>query len=610
MNAANNTTPAIDTAATATSTGDTILSRTVGKSPRPIHDDGQQQQPLPPSIAPTVDSGNQPVGAFRGRASPYPSPNQLTTDHAPVCHPLPQPDLNTSTPSDRSRQGGVAPSYLGESGLLYIFSQDQGDNEDGVPRSPHASGSFNATVDVPSLGLQESYGETYYEYCYTWCPILEKDCLYGDPAFRESPLLQNSLALVGSQIRPPVLNHESPHVYYERAKALFHSSQERNPLVCISALMLFYWWGKGAPNVVSTDTVWWWTGVTIRLAQQIGLHHELKPGQQSTLNMSPGLRRRIWWTLFARERLTGICQGRPCIIDPEDCDIGEPTVHDFPNPHDPNSTLFVYWVRLCRILGRVTKYLPQRTESSSFPVQLATELVQWVNSLPPHLQLPISTERTLHFNRDVHQLHLPYLTTVTLLYLRTASQSLPEAYTAAVVASGCVARIFEDYLARGSIRFLQGVAGWSAAVAILALLHARKVPNLTKSADAHIRVLRLALKEMTLLWHSAKMFDRGFERMLGNHGHGQNKDVDSVALSAMDTQQPVTILTDLPNDAGVDWMGFFPYATQDTSPLVAILLMSDQPVPLSDLEWPVDLTAQLQELFDPNYGMDSFAFPL
>ncbi len=63
------------------------------------------------------------------------------------------------------------------------------------------------------------------------------------------------------------------------------------------------------------------------------------------------------------------------------------------------------------------------------------------------------------------------------------------------------------------MHFLAGVAGWSIAIAMLALLHARKVPRLTLAADCYIQVLRVALREMSKMWHSALMFERGFERI-------------------------------------------------------------------------------------------------
>lgn len=55
---------------------------------------------------------------------------------------------------------------------------------------------------------------------------------------------------------------------------------------------------------MNIDTVWWWTGVTIRQAQQLGLHREPKPAQGPLAGEAPGLRKRIWWKWFASDSST------------------------------------------------------------------------------------------------------------------------------------------------------------------------------------------------------------------------------------------------------------------------------------------------------------------
>ncbi|KAI5290731.1 hypothetical protein KEM54_000629 [Ascosphaera aggregata] len=405
---------------------------------------------------------------------------------------------------------------------------------------PNASIATSAAFDLPPTILQESFIETYFEYAYTWCPVLDRAMLLIEPHILESPLLKQALALLGSRIEPPVMQHASPNQYYERATQLFHNNIEKDPIVSLQALMMLYWWGAApAPGTVSFDTVWWWTGIAIRLAQQVGLHRELPPSAQTPRSCPPGLRRRIWWTLYARERLTSMCEGRPCIIDPADCDVKEPSVHDFPETVDLlKAQTFVSWVKLSRIVGRVAKYRSSKTEDTRFPGHIARELIDWVKSLPDSLWLPIGGDRSctstnpssattpgcnavagkgagaLSFHRDVHQLYLPYLSAITLLYLTKSSQPLAKAYQTAILSAACVARIFEDFLARRSVRFLQGLSGWHIAIAILALLHGRKIKQLTEECDRNIALLRIALKEVGKSWSSARLFDAGFERVI------------------------------------------------------------------------------------------------
>ena len=209
-------------------------------------------------------------------------------------------------------------------------------------------------------------------------------------------------------------------------------------------------------------------------------------------------------SLQARERLTAICQGRPCTINPDDCDVHEPTLEDFgPEPVDPRAHIFIQWVRLSGIIGRIGQHLSRNLEPS-FPARLAQELIDWVCNLPDQLKLPIGSNRTRSFDRDIHKLHLPYLTTITILHMHHRSQHprqpLPEVYTTAISSASCVARIFKDILARGHIRFLGAIATWYVGVALVALLHTQQIGCLAKNGADDIGTLRTALNELASLW--------------------------------------------------------------------------------------------------------------
>ena len=230
-----------------------------------------------------------------------------------------------------------------------------------------------------------------------------------------------------------------------------------------------------------------------------------------------------------------------------------------------------------------------------------------MNALPPHLHLPFSSSRTSNFDRHVHQLHLPYLTTLTLLYLSPSSQSLPRAYTTAILSASSVARIFEDYLARDSISFLPGMAGWYITIAILALLHARQVECLRNSANEQIDILFLALKEMAKLWHSSRMFLVGFEKLLNG---SESRAGRTSHIMAPETTTRST-LNELITDDGVNYLDFFPGSTVETSNLFKILLTQNPPSIFTEAQWTNDLSLQLQDLFDQPYdGVDLDALML
>ncbi|KAL4945773.1 hypothetical protein BDV06DRAFT_219017 [Aspergillus oleicola] len=463
---------------------------------------------------------------------------------------------------------------------------------------------------LPSPDLQQSFVETYVEYCLPWCPVLDRDHLDINQLAR-SPLLVNALAMAGSHIQPPVMPHDGPAAYYERARTLFYNDADPDVVRSLQAISLFYWWSPRPPSILHRHSSWWWTSVVIRHCQQLGVHQQpsFGPGPASSQHNHPAnhrshlIRRRIWWTAFARERLTAICQSKPCTIDPADCDIAEPTIDDFPDAVEDSAArikaeVFIYWVRLCAIIGRIAKYLnqPNADTATPFPTHLARELISWVQSLPSHLKLPIHCDRTTNFNRDVHQLHLPYLAVIIMLHLKQPYQPHPEAYPPALIAATCVARIFRDVLARGGTNWLMAITGWYTSMAFIALLQATRLDGLAAPANEDLDILTMAVDQLRKMWPTANIFYNGFQRLrpsaagaeallsLSNsdqpqqpHQGASYPGLDSASVSAAQNVRQENPIEE------IDWMEYFPFATVQTSgvaerlltPLTANLVLDD-----------------------------------
>ncbi|KIW75197.1 hypothetical protein Z517_11970 [Fonsecaea pedrosoi CBS 271.37] len=573
----------------------------------PVLPPGDRPNVLPPSTSgpsPALDSRNggrvnhaqADIDAWSSAI--HDQPSQTSHSREPVAEPIvdgrnPSQAIVTPGQLSLSSQGNShRAAYLGESGYMSIFRHELA--EDDAEDSQENAADLQSTHLMPVL--QESYLDTYFEYCHTWCPILDRETMQTCLEFSESQLLREALAVLGSQLSPPLIRHPKPIQHFQRFRKLFYDNNESQPLVRICAVMLLYWWSSGPPNVVSIDTNWWWMGASIRLAQEIGLHreqnteHVLRPGETN------GLRRRIWWTLFARDRLTALMQARPCAIDPDYSDLRMASVEDFPDPNDPKAEIWVHWVRLCEIIGRVGKAIAQGKihEPGSTP---ANDLMNWPQDLPDHLQLPISDDRTVNFNRDVHMLHLPYLATTILLHLQKTTDKLPRASMTAIIAASCVSRTLQDILARGTLRYLPGQTGWYISISIIALLYARSIEALTTHADAEISILLAALKQMALLWHSSKMFFTGFQRILEtDRTHIQPSFGLGNAVGhpeVVDQTQASPTLNDITATADSSWRQRFPYVTMNTSPLTAALLEDTVNIPFMGME-----SSQVNYLFD------------
>lgn len=285
------------------------------------------------------------------------------------------------------------------------------------------------------------------------------------------------------------------------------------------------------------------------------------------------------------------------MIDTDYCNVKMVTPSDFPDPSNPKVHIFINWVKLHEITGRISKHLYKAVEDRTDGAKLSQDLISWVQALPAPLHLSIQTSRSVSFDRDVHRLHLAYLTNITLLHMNQSAHDLPRATKAAIVAASCVARLFEDFLARGNIRFLSGDAGWEIAVAILALVSAQRIEKLKPYADADIQTLRTALQQMSLLWPSSRMFSVALDKLL-------SVDQGSVPQVPRGAEQVDADMLDA-MQGGTDWMDYFPFVTEDTSPLTRALLVQSSPMAFTGFTWPGDFSIGLQQ-FLTEYDDHSF----
>ncbi|RVX66322.1 hypothetical protein B0A52_09753 [Exophiala mesophila] len=528
------------------------------------------------------------------------SPNQGRTERASIV---------SNDASQNWRASEASPTrYVVDPGFIRVYGPE---HDDDARNQAMLARKVPNLLDVSQPYLQQSFAETYFEYCYTWCPVLDKGT--WEEELLQSPLLDNALALLGSHVKPPMIPHAGTESYYDRARRRFYDDEEPDLITSLKAVLLFYWWSPRPPSLVHRHSSWWWTSVVIRHAQQANWHRET---EAELANPTPAVRtrRKIWWTAFARERLTAICQAKPCIIDPEDCNIPAPTLDDFPDLQDKTKAeVFIQWIKLCSIIGKTSKYLwtTSNSSSASFPVHVGKELIDWVRSLPPHLQLPIGSSHTTNYNRDVHLLHLPYLTLIIVLYLkRSSTQSLPQALPPATLAATCITRILKDVLVRSESRYLMAITCWYSGMAFIALLQASRNQSLKLGAEADLDVLDLTVKQLKTMWGTANMIESGFERLRASTGSQRSAtDADSLGtgevgrdgLPELQTGSDEAVMHD-----DIDWMNYFPFVTADTS-AVAERILAQQSVDLFPFDdFGDNSMLQFQDLFE---GIENWTDP-
>ncbi|OHE98646.1 hypothetical protein CORC01_06097 [Colletotrichum orchidophilum] len=210
-------------------------------------------------------------------------------------HLAPSPSQRSQ--SSDTRTEGVAESHTGDidTGFLQVYAPE---NQSYAEKQALKASLEHKYIlsNLREQDLLESFAETYFEYCYAWCPVLDSETLESDIA--RSPLLANALATAASNVQPPLVPYEGPAEYYKKARRIFYEDEESDGLTTLMAVSLFYWWAPRPPSTVHRHSSWWWTSVLIRHAQQMNLHREPTASQVVSGNLNLGLRRRIWWTAF------------------------------------------------------------------------------------------------------------------------------------------------------------------------------------------------------------------------------------------------------------------------------------------------------------------------
>ncbi|KAJ5360854.1 Transcription factor [Penicillium concentricum] len=401
----------------------------------------------------------------------------------------------------RSRYFDDAVSINEEQARSYPEGDADGPTEDDI-QLLRLQGAF----DLPPRAIREGLINTFMERCSPWMPIIERSLLEESGSQKPSILLLQSIFVAASRVTsaPGVTAYASLHQFYRRAKALFWSGYERNPVTVVAAVCILHWYNPEGPEHVSTNTSGFWRYVGVGLAHQIGLHKE------PTNKRDAALRRRLWWTLYARDCCISAGQGRPLAVDLEDCEVAPPCPEDF---HDSssNATLFIAYVEISSILGHLTEYCRRKTLTREARQNLENRLYRWTRDLPPSLRLfcsrstsddSSSPKRTLaRYNFEARQLHIPYFTCLAIMCRPNPGES---ASPGVLLASSFIAGIYEDFLARDEIQFLSPVFTFHLLAAGIGLLSCNNVPSHREKAAISLESIYLALEELAKRWSSAK----------------------------------------------------------------------------------------------------------
>lgn len=174
---------------------------------------------------------------------------------------------------------------------------------------------------------------------------------------------------------------------------------------------------------------------------------------------------------------------------------------DFRQP-SKHAHLFVAYVEVSSILGRITDWYLRGAKSLSEFRRIELELKRWADQLPAPLRPTDTSGRPRPYDFNLWQLYLPYLSALCIMY-RT-SRRTESLHLTALLASSCTVRIVEDLLARDELRCVNAMLAIYLLTAGLALLSTHEQPSIWPNSKPDFEVVIRSLDELSATWHTAK----------------------------------------------------------------------------------------------------------
>ncbi|KAH6631943.1 fungal-specific transcription factor domain-containing protein [Chaetomium tenue] len=459
----------------------------------------EDRSPLPPGTA-TFPSGTRPPAVYHTHEGTPSTANieveqqkKEEFDKATLASYMDLVMKPKFTRAPITEAGRVA--YLGESSNLTLLVHDRQNDGDVVhyPLPENIRGSRarlteldNVEIEIlhhrgafllPPRLLCDELIDSYFKWIHPIVPVINKTKFlrrYKDPKNPPSLLLLQAMMLAGSRVctNQQLMDANGSSTpaaltFYKRAKALYDANYEDDRVTIVQSLLLMGWYWEGPEDV--TKNVFYWTRVATIVAQGSGMHRSVEGSQLSKSDKR--LWKRIWWTLFTRDRSVAVALGRPCHINLDDSDVEMLTEDDFVEdepdrqseyPPDPiHVQFFLQYVKLCEIMGLVLsqQYSVAAKGRRHNPIDLTHSdmaLADWLQNCPKLVYWEVPRH---HFWSAL--LHSNYYTTLCLLHRAhmppSGSQKFGDDHypsrNIAFQAAGMITSIIENLSTREELRY-------------------------------------------------------------------------------------------------------------------------------------------------------------
>ncbi|KJX98735.1 cutinase transcription factor 1 alpha like protein [Zymoseptoria brevis] len=478
-------------------------------------------------------------------------------------------------------------AYLGESSNLSLLVQDRLGATDVVhyPLPENVRGARarineldNVEIDIlhqrgafllPPRQLCDELVDAFFTWIAPVVPVINRSKFmrrYRDTKNPPSLLLLQAILLAGSRVcsNPQLMDANgsttpAAMTFYKRAKALYDANYEDDRVTIVQALILMGWYwegpeGKGlAPPDASvmhlqsdvaadvTKNVFYWSRVAVIVAQGSGMHRSVEQSQLSKADKR--LWKRIWWTLFTRDRSVAVALGRPVSINIDDSDVEMVTEDDFIDdepdrpaefPPDPTHVhFFLNYVKLCEIMGLVLsqQYSVAKKERRNNALDLTHSdmaLADWLQNCPPevrwepqrhHFWSALLQSNYYTILCLLHRAHMPPAGAADARPMNgypeeTAYPSRGIAYQAAAM----ITSIIETLQKHDQLRYTPAFIVYSLFSALIMHVYQMRSSSQTivSATQARLTICMNALKDVSKVWLVAKMVHTLFESILGN----------------------------------------------------------------------------------------------
>ncbi|CZR53606.1 related to CUTINASE TRANSCRIPTION FACTOR 1 BETA [Phialocephala subalpina] len=355
---------------------------------------------------------------------------------------------------------------------------------------------------------------------------------YHDPGNPPSVLLMQTMMLAGSRVCTEkhlldAYGSETPAatLFYQRAKALHDADYEKDRVAVVQSLILMGWYWE-EPSAV-TKSVFYWNALASSIAQGFGMHRSAKNSRLS--NTDQRLWKRIWWTLFTRDRSIALALGRPIQIHLEDSDVDIINVDDFIDEDGSDTNwkhvlFFLEYVKLCRIMDDILLQHYSTSSKDRHPDAMALTrcdmaLAEWLENCPQDLRWdPMNYDFWSAYLHCVYQttsctLHRAYLPSSLSLSTRTSYSHSPAFESAQIIVS-----LTEILAYHQELCYTPPFMIYSLLSALMVQIY--QVSDVSQSnilpLQKRIETCMDALEDISNTWLVAKMVHTMFEAVLGS----------------------------------------------------------------------------------------------